>query len=121
MTRSISPLRRCQSRCFGRALLRLLAMLLTFPAAARAERRKAIVDQDAFGPGGSNMQSLLLPIQSPDVAVLGITIVSGDGWNDENVAHTLRMLELIGRTDNGIAERCRPVCCSVLPGLPHVG
>ena len=66
---------------------------------AGAERRKVIVDQDAFGPGGSNMQSLLLLIQSPDVEVLGITIVSGDGWNDENVAHTLRMLELIGRTD----------------------
>ncbi len=38
-------------------------------------------------------------IQSPRVDVLGITVVSGDGWRDENVAHTLRMLEIIGRTD----------------------
>ena len=33
------------------------------------------------------------------VETLGITIVSGDQWRDEEVAHTLRMLEIIGRTD----------------------
>jgi purine nucleosidase len=38
-------------------------------------------------------------VQSPDVEVLGITVESGDGWQKENVAHTLRMLEIIGRTD----------------------
>jgi inosine-uridine nucleoside N-ribohydrolase len=31
--------------------------------------------------------------------VLGITVVTGDMWLKEEVAHTLRMLELIGRTD----------------------
>ena len=31
--------------------------------------------------------------------VLGITVVTGDAWRDEEVQHTLRMLELIGRTD----------------------
>ncbi len=36
---------------------------------------------------------------SPDVDVLGITVVSGDQWRDEEVAHTLRLLEMIGRTD----------------------
>lgn len=45
------------------------------------------------------MQTLLLLIQSPQVEVLGITIVSGDQWRDEEVAHTLRLLEIIGRTD----------------------
>lgn len=68
-------------------------------AAAPAARRKVIIDQDAFGPGGSNQQALLLVLQAPDVEVLGITVESGDGWRDENVAHTLRMLELIGRAD----------------------
>ncbi|PYX35963.1 MAG: nucleoside hydrolase, partial [Acidobacteria bacterium] len=33
------------------------------------------------------------------VEVLGITVVSGDQWRDEEVAHTLRLLEIIGRTD----------------------
>ncbi|MDO8543353.1 MAG: nucleoside hydrolase [Opitutaceae bacterium] len=62
-------------------------------------RRKVIIDQDAFGPGGSNLQSILMILQAPDIEVLGLTIESGDGWQKENVAHALRMLELIGRTD----------------------
>src|SRR6059036_1074596 len=63
------------------------------------QRRKVIINQDCSGPGGSNMQTLLLLIQSPEVEVLGITVVSGDQWRDEEVAHTLRMLEIVGRTD----------------------
>ena len=62
-------------------------------------RRKVIINEDCSGPGGSNMQTLLLLIQSPQVEVLGITVVSGDQWRDEEVAHTLRLLEIIGRTD----------------------
>ena len=63
------------------------------------QRRKVIINQDGSGPGGSNMQTLLTLIQSPAVEVLGITVVSGNQWRDEEVAHTLRLLELIGRTD----------------------
>ena len=62
-------------------------------------KRKVIIDQDAFGPGGSNLQSILMVLQSPDVEVVGITIESGDGWQKENTAHALRLLELIGRTE----------------------
>jgi purine nucleosidase len=40
-----------------------------------------------------------LPIQSPQTDVLGVTIVTGDAWLKSEVAHTLRMLELIRRTD----------------------
>src|SRR5207245_1319727 len=46
-----------------------------------------------------NQMSLMVLLQSPQVDLLGITIVTGDGWRDEEVQHTLRMLELIGRTD----------------------
>lgn len=84
------------------AYLALLSssLLVGIPAgAAEPGRRKVIIDQDAFGPGGSNLQAILLVVQSPDIEVLGITIESGDGWQKENVAHTLRMLELIGRQD----------------------
>ena len=42
---------------------------------------------------------MLLLIQSPQTDVLGITVVTGDAWLKSEVAHTLRMLELIGRTD----------------------
>jgi purine nucleosidase len=62
-------------------------------------KRKIIIDQDAAGPGGTDQQSILLLVQSPQTEVLGVTVVTGDAWLKEEVAHTLRMLEIIGRTD----------------------
>lgn len=64
-----------------------------------AQKRKIIIDQDAAGPAGTDQQSMLLLIQSPQTEVLGITVVTGDAWLKAEVAHTLRMLEIIGRTD----------------------
>ena len=66
------------------------------PAAAP---RLVIADQDTSGPGGSDMASLLVLLQSPQVHVLGVTVVTGDMWRDEEVAHALRLLETVGRTD----------------------
>jgi inosine-uridine nucleoside N-ribohydrolase len=77
----------------------LFLALLASDSAFAQQRRKVIIDQDCSGPGGSNMQTLLTLIQSPAVEVLGITVVSGNQWRDEEVARTLRLLELIGRTD----------------------
>ena len=81
----------------GRGLA-FLSLLLTV-STLHAQPRKVILNQDCSGPGGSNMQTLLVMIQSPEVEVLGITVVSGDQWRDEEVARTLRLLEIIGRTD----------------------
>src|SRR3979409_2679664 len=78
----------------------LFLPFFTSCAFAQAQlRRKVIVNEDFSGPGGSNLQTLLLMIQSPQVEVLGATGVSGDQWRDEEVAHTLRVRERIGRTD----------------------
>src|SRR5580693_8992374 len=76
-----------------------IALLLTGALAWSQPKRKIIINEDCSGPGGSNMQTLALLIQSPQVEVLGITVVSGDQWRDEEVAHTLRLLEIMGRTD----------------------
>jgi purine nucleosidase len=77
----------------------LVLLLLSFTSLASAEKRLVLVDQDASGPGGSDQMSLMVLLQSPDVQVLGITVVTGDAWRDEEVQHTLRMLELTGKTD----------------------
>lgn len=78
----------------------LLAIVLLLAGLAAAQpRRKVIINEDCSGPGGSNMQTLAVMIQSPQVQVLGITVVSGDQWREEEVAHTLRLLEMVGRTD----------------------
>ena len=85
-----------------RPFLALLAVALFIGgslAAAAEARRKVIIDQDAFGPAGSNMQAILMLLQAKDVEVLGITIVTGDGWRDEEVANTLRLLEIARRTE----------------------
>src|SRR5580693_1404336 len=81
-------------------MTRLAAALLVICSLAWSQpSRKIIINQDCSGPGGSNMQTLLVLIQSPQVEVLGITVVTGNAWRDEEVAHTLRLLEIIGRTD----------------------
>ena len=77
----------------------LVLLLLLASAAFGQEKRYVVIDQDAAGPGGTDMMSILVLLQSPNVETLGITVVTGDAWRDEEVAHTLRLLELIGRTD----------------------
>jgi inosine-uridine nucleoside N-ribohydrolase len=79
----------------------LILSLATFLATVSSPQgqRKVIIDQDAAGPGGTDMQAILALINSPDTDVLGITVLTGDAWRDEEVQHTLRMLEIIGRTD----------------------
>jgi inosine-uridine nucleoside N-ribohydrolase len=96
----------CRRSRAGAALL-AIATLISLAAppscpAANADsgaRRKVIIDQDAFGPAGSNLQAILMLLQARDVEVLGITIPSGDGWRDEEVNHTLRLLEIAQRTE----------------------
>ena len=84
---------------FGRNWFSTLVLFAMCVASFAQEKRKVIVDQDAAGPGGTDQQSMLLLIQSPQTEILGITVVTGDQWLKAEVAHTLRMLELIGRTD----------------------
>ncbi len=84
---------------FCRCCLFITAVLVTTCAVSWGQKRKVIIDQDAAGPAGTDQQSILLLIQSPQTEVLGITVVTGDQWLRTEVAHSLRMLELIGRTD----------------------
>ena len=83
-----------------RAWLALLLLGVCLPCWCQfSTKRKVIIDQDAAGPAGTDQQAILLLIQSPQTEVLGITVVTGDAWLKEEVAHTLRTLEIIGRTD----------------------
>jgi len=84
---------------FGRVWVVAAIVLTVCVTASGQEKRKIIIDQDAAGPGGTDQQAILMLIQSPQTQVLGITVVTGDAWLKSEVAHTLRTLELIGRTD----------------------
>jgi purine nucleosidase len=81
----------------------LALFLLFFVPMAVAEKRLVLIDQDGSGPGGSNQMAMMVLLQSPNAQVLGITVVTGNAWRDEEMQHTLRMLELIGRTDVPVA------------------
>lgn len=83
----------------------VLALALAGVAAlCPAQKRMVIIDQDGAGPGGSDQMAMLALLQSPDIQVLGITIVTGDAWRDEETLHTLRMLELTGHSDIPVAR-----------------
>ncbi len=55
-----------------------------------------IADQDASTTAD---MALILLLQSPEVRLLGITVVTGNTWRDEEVAHALRLVEGLGRSD----------------------
>jgi purine nucleosidase len=81
-----------------------LIVLFLFAEIASAQKIKVIVDQDARGPGTSDQQAILVFLQSEKFDVLGITTVSGDQWVKEETLHTLRMLEIAGRTDVPVVQ-----------------
>jgi len=88
----------------GRVWVTVAVVMMASLAVRGQEKRKIIIDQDAAGPAGTDQQSILLLIQSPQTDVLGITVVTGDQWLNEETAHTLRMLEIIGRTDISVVK-----------------
>jgi inosine-uridine nucleoside N-ribohydrolase len=65
-------------------------------AASAAEPQLVVYDNDFFGPAATDILPL---IANPNVKVLGFTVVTGDGWVDEETNFLMRFLEIAGRTD----------------------
>src|SRR5271163_2115060 len=89
------------------SMRKLLLALMFFVAAVGlcpAQKRLVLIDQDGSGPGGSNQMAMLALLQAPNVEVLGITMVTGNAWRDEETLHTLRMLELTGHANVPVAR-----------------
>ena len=83
----------------------IFCVLLSLAAPlVHAQKTKVIVDQDARGPATTDMQSILIFLQSDKFDVLGITTVSGDQWVKEETQRTLRLLEIAGRTDVPVVQ-----------------
>jgi purine nucleosidase len=82
----------------------LLLFFALAGSACFAQKRLVLIDQDGSGPGGSNQMAMLVLLQSPRVEVLGITMVTGNAWRDEETQHTLRMLELTGHPNVPVAK-----------------
>ena len=84
----------------------VVALLLLFFAVSSlsAQKIKVIVDQDARGPATTDMQSILIFLQSDKFEVLGVTTVTGDQWVREETQRTLRLLEIANRTDVPVVQ-----------------
>ena len=89
----------------GKFTVTLLAFLIVCGlSTATAQKIKVIVDQDARGPATTDMQSILIFLESEKFDVLGITTVSGDQWVKEETQRTLRLLEIAQRTDVPVVQ-----------------
>jgi len=78
-----------------------MMLMLGLPAIAYAGPTPQLIyfDNDFLGPGETSLQSLVPLIRRKDVRVVGLGVVTGDGWLKEEAAHLLRFLEIAGRTD----------------------
>jgi len=108
LPRSFSKLRFSPPRMPQYPTMRKLLLTLMLLAAGAglcvAQKRLVLIDQDGSGPGGSNQMAMLALLQAPQVEVLGITMVTGNAWRDEETLHTLRMLELTGHASVPVAR-----------------
>lgn len=62
-------------------------------------KKKVIYDQDNSGPFGTDILGTLMMLQAENIDLLGITLVTGDAWLKQEMAYTLRLLEMMGRTE----------------------
>ena len=85
-------------------LLAAAAALLLLAVAPASAQQLIIEDNDFLGPGGSNIQSILPLVATPGVQVLGFTVVTGDGWLDEETQALLRALEVGGFAQVPVAK-----------------
>jgi inosine-uridine nucleoside N-ribohydrolase len=98
---SVQGLRCVRQLRFMQLCVYLLASLFLFSLARADEPELVIVDNDFTGPPAtlSDLRSALMFLQNPNVKVLGFTVVTGNGWRDEEVAHLLRLEEIVSRCD----------------------
>jgi purine nucleosidase len=87
----------------GSLWLVVAALLLPLNIGARAAapevKKKVIYDQDFNGIIGGDADPLVMLLQAPNVQVLGVTVITGDGWLKQETADALKLLEDLHRTD----------------------
>lgn len=78
----------------------VVALLFSVMSArAQTAPRKVIFDQDTDGIIGDNEDPLVMLLNSPNIEVLGVTVVTGNGWLKQETVDVLKLLEDIHRED----------------------
>lgn len=73
----------------------IAAVLLSLLAARASGQEKVILDDDF----GSFSPTLIMLLNSPQVEVLGTTVVAGNSWMETETANLTTLLQRLGRTD----------------------
>lgn len=91
-----------------RAFVPIMLILLSFAAfpSFAQERQKVILDTDMVQLFDDGVAMVMLA-KAPNIELLGVTVVAGNTWVPEGVAHGLRQLELIGREEVPLAAGMR--------------
>lgn len=79
-------------------LMVLACCICFFVSAVVTATDKVILDTDMV-EGFDDGVALMLLANSPEIELLGVTIVSGNSWVAEGTAHAIRQLEMAGRED----------------------
>jgi len=64
-----------------------------------SSKTKVIFDEDISGVIGVNADPLTMLLQASNIEIVGVTVVTGDGWLKQETADALRLLEVEGRSD----------------------
>ena len=75
--------------------------------------RKIIIDTD---PGIDDAMAIFYALQSPELDVVGLTTIFGNGHVEVTTANALRLLEIAGRTDIPVAAGAANPIATVYPG-----
>src|SRR3972149_2404907 len=95
--RRSSPFRPPTAPAFLFFLIAIFSLFIPPPVMSQ-ERIKVILDTD-LGFASDDAMALLILLQSERVDLLGVTVVTGNDWLRQEVANSLRPLELAGRPD----------------------
>lgn len=79
-------------------LITISLVLFSFSAAFSQENPKVIIDVD-MGQLNDDAVTMFMLLQSQQVDLLGVTVVSGNSWVEAGTAYSLRQLELVNRED----------------------
>ena len=92
----------------ARRLLTCLVVLVAPALCPAAQAKEKVILDTDMGELNDDAYALFMLANSPQVELLGVTVVPGNTWIEEGLAYSLRHLEMIGRTDvpvvRGIAE-----------------
>jgi purine nucleosidase len=94
------------------ALEEIVMLLPLLFAGALAAPIPVVLDTDC-GFASDDAMALLLLLQSKEVELSGVTVVTGNDWLKQEVENVLRLLEIAGRTDVPVfAGAARPLLTS---------